>query len=148
MIYDPEKGTFYTRSSHKLTYQVKDLDPEPARSPAVLNVSPITTNFQRHNGNKRDQIANEGEDMSSIMPPLSALPKRGILKTNSNSSPTAREFPNISSIPMEETEDVIFDNSILKDVHQRRYSPVSSSSDTIVSSSKSSRSNSISTDQQ
>ena len=146
MVYDPEKGTFYSRGNQKSTYQAKDLDVGPARSAAVLNVSPITTHFQRHNGNKRDQIVNDGNDMSSIMPPLSAVPKRGILKQNSN-SPTAREFPNIASIPMEEIEDVIFDNHTLKDMQQRRYSPASSSSDTIVSSSKSSRNNSISTDQ-
>lgn len=146
MVYDPEKGTFYSRGNKKSTYPTKDLDVGPARPAAVLNVSPITINFQRNNGIDRDQMVNDGKDMSSIMPSLSAVPKRGILK--SNSSPTAREFPNIASIPMEEMEDVIFDNNTLKDMHQRRYSPASSSSDTIVSSSKSSRNNSISTDQQ
>ncbi|XP_046652355.1 uncharacterized protein LOC124343181 isoform X2 [Daphnia pulicaria] len=136
MVYDPEKGTFYSRNSHRPTYQEKNVDQGPARSAAVLNVSPITSSFQRQNGINRDQIANEGNDMSSIMPPLPAVPKRGILKTKSNSSPTNREFPNISSIPMEEMEDVVFDNDTFKNMQQRRYSPASSSSDTITSSSR------------
>lgn len=151
MVYDPEKGTFYSRNSHRPTYQVKNVDQGQARSAAVLNVSPITSGFQRQNGSNRDQIANEGNDMSSIMPPLPSVPKRGILKTKSSSSPTNREFPNISSIPMEEMEDVVFDNDTFKNMQQRRYSPASSSSDTITSSSRSrdsSRVNSISTDQQ
>lgn len=88
--------------------------------------------------------------MSSIMPPLVATVKRGILKTNSVSSPTILEFPSSFGVPVEEMEDVVlYDNKTLKTMQQRRYSPAtSSSSGTIISSSQSSRGNSISTDEQ
>lgn len=82
--------------------------------------------------------------MPSVMPPPNVASKRGILKTKAVSSPTALEFSSPFAVS---AEDVLFDNNTLKAMQQRRYSPAPSS-DTIVSSSQSSRGNSISTDQQ
>lgn len=149
LVYDPEKANFYSRSNYKPTSHAKELDSEPARTAAVLNVSPITSNFQRQAA-LSSHAKNAGEDMSSIMPPLVATVKRGILKTNSVSSPTILEFPSSFGVPVEEMEDVVlYDNKTLKTMQQRRYSPAtSSSSGTIISSSQSSRGNSISTDEQ
>lgn len=157
MTYDPEKGTYYSRTnglertySTPPTIQLRVPEQEPERT-AVLNVTPITSNFQWQ-GPREAPFINDSRQfdqmqMSSIMPPLTAAPKRGILKTNSNASPTVLEFPTTFPIPMEDMEDVLYDNNTLGGLHERRYSP-SSSSDTIISSSQSSRTNSISTDQQ
>lgn len=150
--YDPERGlrTNARSNSTRDRAYVTPLtplrkEPELERT-AVLNVTPITSNFQWQAAN--DNSAN----MPSIMPALAAAPKRGILKANSSASPTVRDFPSIFPVMTEDVEDVLYDTNSLKAMPHRRHFQSSSSSSSSppesASSAHSSRKNSISTDQQ
>lgn len=139
--YDPERGSRkYSRSN-----SAQDKPSTPLRKEAelertaVLNVSPITSNFQWQ------AVSDNSASMSSIMPPLAAVPKRGILKSTSSG---VRDLPTTFSVMAEDVDDVLYDTNSLKAVPSHRRHFQSSSSSESPSSTQSSRKNSISTDQQ
>lgn len=154
LYYDPEKGPFSLRSGglervHMPSKSPLRRDQEPERS-AVLNISPITSNFQWQSMSGREQFMDDSAVMPSIMLPLAAVPERNrIFKPNNVNSPTSRDFPiSFSVMEADEVEEVLYDNSTLNTViPQRRFSP-SSSEITTATSSQTSRTSSISTDQQ
>lgn len=147
MTYDPEKSMAYSRSfGHDRIYtqNTPRLSEEPELERSSLNNSAGHSKWMPSFMSKLDSRSVTDEDTdssvygSSTMPP-SDLPKRGILKSRPVSS-NAIGFANADN-----QEDVLYDSSEFKEIPLHRYS---SSSDTVVTSSEPSRTNSISTDQQ